>query len=274
MLATAAATSILSLSGSNAFAAGGDAVAADSPGILSGNSVQAPLDVPVNACGNTADVVGAANPATGNSCANSGSASKEQHTSAPDRAATQERAATRTDDGGYGQSSDTDSYPGSQPGSQPGTHAGTQSLAESDARQSPGILSGNSLQAPLDVPVNACGNTADVVGVLNPVTGNSCSNGVPAPTPPQHETPPPAVVPPVEPPVERSVPRPVQHAAPPQQVASSVARQVSAPAAPHGHARLAETGSDQDLLAAAAASAALLVGGGILYRRGRASSGR
>lgn len=280
MLATAAASSILSLSGSNAVAAGGDAVAANSPGILSGNSVQAPLDVPVNACGNTADAAAALNPATGNSCANSGAAApKQEHTSAPERAATQEpaatqnraatqeRAATRTDDGrGYGDTSDTGSYSG--------THAGTQALAESDASHSPGVLSGNNLQAPMDVPVNACGNTVDLVALLNPAFGNGCANGAPAPTPPRHQTPPSYETPPeaAQPPVERAVPRPAQPAEPPQHVASSSALQVSS-AAPQA-ARLAETGSDQDLMAAAAASAALLIGGGILYRRGRASSGR
>lgn len=256
MLAAAAASSILSLSGSNAFAADGEAVAADSPGILSGNSVQAPLDVPVNACGNSADVVGAANPAFGNSCANSGSSPKE-HAGAP-----QQRAVTREDDGsGYG---------GSDHSPAPDTHSGTQSLAESDAGHSPGILAGNSLQAPLEVPLNLCGNTADVVGALNPVTGNSCANGAPQQpqTPPQHETPPQAAEPPVDRAVlqQPEVQRP-RHAAPAVQEMSAVSK-------PHVPAQLAATGSEQDLLAAAAASAALLIGGGILYRRGFASSRR
>jgi len=286
MLATAAAaTSILSLSGSNAFAVDGSAVAAGSPGILSGNSVQAPVEVPLNACGNSADVVGAANPAMGNSCANTGSAPKK-HESAPHRAATQERgttqdrATTRTDDGpGYGQ--DTDSRSDSRPETHSGTHAGTHSLAEGDAMSAPGFLAGNNAKAPADVPVNACGNTVDVIGLLNPALGNSCGNGAPAATPPQHETPPTHEMPPTppraaEPPTDRVVPQPRQHGQPPRNVASSTARQVvsAAPVEPHGSARLAETGSDQDLLAASAASAALLLGGGILYRRGRASSGR
>lgn len=49
-------------------AAGGQAVG--SPGIGSGNLIQAPVHVPVNACGNTATVVGAPNPAFGNLCLN------------------------------------------------------------------------------------------------------------------------------------------------------------------------------------------------------------
>ncbi|MFE6161905.1 chaplin family protein [Streptomyces sp. NPDC056486] len=393
MLATAAAaTSILSLSGSTAFAVDGSAVAAGSPGILSGNSVQAPVEVPLNACGNSANVVGAANPTFGNSCANPGSAPRKhasaEHASAPQRAAAPKRvapkrvapkqaapeqaapkqaapkqaapervapkqaapkqaapeqaapkqaapkqaapeqaapkqaapkhaapkqaapehaapkqtapkqaapkhaapkqapqkhappkrAATKADNGpGYGQDTDTRSD----------ANAGTHSLAESDALQSPGILAGNDAQAPADVPVNACGNTVDVIGLLNPVMGNNCANGTHAPTPPQHETPPSHETPPTppraaEPPSDRAVPQPRQPGhpghpgQPPRHVASSTARQMPSAdlAAPHASARLAETGSDQDLLAATAASAALLLGGGILYRRGRASSGR
>ncbi|MFI6092122.1 chaplin [Streptomyces sp. NPDC051218] len=292
MLATAAASSILSLSGSNAFAAGGDAVAANSPGILSGNSVQAPVEVPVNACGNSANVVGVGNPAMGNNCANAGASHKE-HRGAPERTVTQERGGSARTDEGRGYGSDDDHTPdrdshsgthGSHPGSHPGTHAGTQSVAQGEATNSPGVLSGNNAQAPADVPVNACGNTVDIVGLLNPTGGNSCSNGAPAPKPPRHETPPSTELPPeaettprtVEPPTDRAMP-PVK-AGPPQYVASSTSASRQAPSvaheAQHAAARLAATGGDQDLLTAAAASAALLVGGGILYRRGRASSGR
>lgn len=41
---------------------------------------------------------------------------------------------------------------------------------------SPGLASGNTVQVPVSVPVNACGNTASVAGVLNPAFGNSCVN--------------------------------------------------------------------------------------------------
>ncbi|MET9083033.1 chaplin [Streptomyces sp. NPDC004237] len=71
MFAAAAATSILSLYASPALA-GSDAngAANGSPGVLSGNNVQAPVNVPINVCGNSVDAVGALNPAFGNSCAN------------------------------------------------------------------------------------------------------------------------------------------------------------------------------------------------------------
>ncbi|WP_329130264.1 chaplin [Streptomyces sp. NBC_01476] len=48
--------------------------------------------------------------------------------------------------------------------------------AEGAAVQSPGVLSGNVVQLPVHVPVNLCGNTVDVVGLLNPVFGNACVN--------------------------------------------------------------------------------------------------
>lgn len=44
--------------------AGGKAVG--SPGVVSGNLVQAPVDVPVNVVGNSVNVIGALNPAFGN----------------------------------------------------------------------------------------------------------------------------------------------------------------------------------------------------------------
>ncbi|GGW97689.1 chaplin [Streptomyces noursei] len=48
--------------------------------------------------------------------------------------------------------------------------------AEGAAVHSPGVLSGNVVQAPVHVPVNVCGNTISVVGLLNPSFGNTCVN--------------------------------------------------------------------------------------------------
>ncbi|MER7048793.1 chaplin [Streptomyces jumonjinensis] len=41
---------------------------------------------------------------------------------------------------------------------------------------SPGVLSGNVIQIPVHVPVNVCGNTVNLVGLLNPAFGNTCAN--------------------------------------------------------------------------------------------------
>ncbi|RKN38208.1 chaplin [Streptomyces hoynatensis] len=42
---------------------------------------------------------------------------------------------------------------------------------------SPGVLSGNVIQVPVHVPVNVCGNTINIIGLLNPAFGNTCING-------------------------------------------------------------------------------------------------
>ena len=49
--------------------------------------------------------------------------------------------------------------------------------AQGAAVGSPGVLSGNVVQIPVHVPVNVCGNTIDVIGLLNPAFGNACQNG-------------------------------------------------------------------------------------------------
>lgn len=48
--------------------------------------------------------------------------------------------------------------------------------AQGAATNSPGVISGNTVQVPVHVPVNACGNTVDVIGLLNPAFGNTCAN--------------------------------------------------------------------------------------------------
>ncbi|WP_329571758.1 chaplin [Streptomyces sp. NBC_01361] len=273
MVAAAAATSILSLPGSSAFAASGaDGQAAGSPGILSGNTVQAPLDIPVNACGNTVDIVAALNPTFGNSCENRGSSKPSSV-----RGGGSDRAV-----GGASHGTGDDGYGGGDGMSEGGAHA------ESDAHGSPGILSGNSVQAPVHAPVNVCGNSGNVVGAANPATGNHCSSGVATPEEISEVPPPPvrAVEPPapVQPPTTVQPPAPVQPPTtvqPPATVQPPTTQRLTPPdvtaPVPHahvtgGHTQLAETGTDQDLLAAAAASAGLLIGGGILYRRGRAAA--
>ena len=73
LMTMAAATGVLAAATGMAHAdAGASGAATGSPGVLSGNTVQAPVHVPVNVCGNTVNVVGLLNPAAGNACANSG----------------------------------------------------------------------------------------------------------------------------------------------------------------------------------------------------------
>ncbi|MDQ0831057.1 MULTISPECIES: chaplin [Streptomyces] len=69
-LTSVAAAAVVGASGIAAADSGANAVAAHSPGVLSGNVVQVPIHIPVNICGNTINVVGLLNPAFGNTCVN------------------------------------------------------------------------------------------------------------------------------------------------------------------------------------------------------------
>ncbi|GAA2647103.1 chaplin ChpH [Streptomyces vastus] len=54
--------------------------------------------------------------------------------------------------------------------------AAADSGAQGAAVHSPGVLSGNVVQAPVHVQSNVCGNTVSVIGLLNPAFGNTCIN--------------------------------------------------------------------------------------------------
>lgn len=56
------------------------------------------------------------------------------------------------------------------------TPAFADSGAQGAAVGSPGVLSGNVVQVPVHVPVNVCGNTINVIGLLNPAFANQCTN--------------------------------------------------------------------------------------------------
>ncbi|MFD7832568.1 chaplin, partial [Kitasatospora sp. NPDC059803] len=145
--------------------------AAGSAGVASGNSVQVPVEVPINACGNTVDVIGVLNPSYGNRCANASG-----HPEAAKPGGSHVGSGSHTGSGSHAGS-------GANGGTGRGSSASGAS-ASGVAANSPGVVSGNSIQAPVHVPVNACGNSVDVVGVGNPAFGNDCANvAQPAPAP-------------------------------------------------------------------------------------------
>lgn len=218
--------------------AGAEGAATNSPGIGSGNTVQVPVDVPVNACGNTANVGGLLNPAYGNTCVN--------------------------DDGGGKKSAAGDKAGGHATG---GHSTGGGAHAQGQSSQSPGVLSGNTVQAPVDVPVNVCGNSANVVGVGNAVFGNECGNGV-TPEPPTQNIPDEPDTPdePETPEPPRTPDRPD---APKEDTPPKHETQAAPPAAPE---QLAETGAGIPLGAIIPLSGGLLLGGAVLYRRARAAA--
>lgn len=155
--------------------------------------------------------------------------------------------------------------------------ASADSGATGAAAGSPGLLSGNLLQAPVHLPVNLCGNSIDVVGLLNPASG-TCANATHPATPPapvsghtpcpprhhrHHHCPCPT------PSSTSSQSSPTESQSAPTQAQSQV--QSSGTAAPA--ASLAETGADSGTLGLEGATAIALVGAGALVaRRGRRRS--
>lgn len=253
LITMAAAGGVLALSGGYAHAdAGAAGTASGSPGVLSGNSVQVPIDIPVNVCGNSVSVGGLLNPTSGNDCGN-GSADSDR-SSGPQ---------TRTMPGGSGngaQAGDTTATDGQDRHTEPGTgrhRAPGGASAEGVAQGSPGILSGNSIQAPIDIPVNLCGNSVTIGGLLNPAFGNSCSNDAEVPPPPPEEPEKPPVTPekPVDPPANQP---PEPNAPEPQHFPEE---------------QLAQTGGGGlELLIPASAGLLLAGAGSVLYRRSRSAA--
>ncbi|MFF8774919.1 chaplin [Kitasatospora sp. NPDC015120] len=305
-LLTAVATgSVLASTAGYAYAgAGAEGVAAGSPGVASGNSVQVPVEVPINACGNTIDVIGLLNPAFGNNCANSsGRPAGGAHAGGTHSGGAQSGGGHQgggQSGGGHqggAQSGGAQSGGAHQGGGQPGPGtaaaggagagpAASGAAASGTATGSPGVISGNSVQAPVHIPVNACGNSVDVVGALNPAYGNTCvTAAAPAPVKPAapqedcpeehapHNAPPPA------PPVTQSAGDPAQGtpraAAPAEAAPAAPARpavaHTPAPAVEETGRQLAATGAGNTELLGAA-GLALLIGGGVLYRRARAGA--
>ncbi|WP_155055414.1 chaplin [Streptomyces blattellae] len=281
LMTVAAATGVIAAVSGQAHAdSGASGSSSKSPGVLSGNTVQAPVDVPVNVCGNSVNVVGILNPALGNECVNQGGNS------------------------GHGGS-------GGSGGSQ----------ADGHAKDSPGVGSGNHVQAPVHVPVNVCGNSVDIIGVGSGTKGNDCANndgsggGQPS-TPPgggDHETPPPGNPDdpgnpeqpgdpgdPGEPgdpgnpeqpgnpgnpgdpgnpeqpgnPVEPGTPPGADDETPDGGNGSSQGNQTGAQSIsqPQGSAQLAHTGGDLPLGVVLPVGAGALLAGTVLYRRARASA--
>lgn len=255
LMTVAAATGVIAAASGHAHAdSGASGSSANSPGVLSGNTVQVPVHVPVNVCGNTISVVGILNPAIGNSCADQGGG-----TGTP---------------GGYG-----DEHGGS------GDHGSSGGGAQADGHTegSPGVGSGNHVQVPIHVPVNVCGNSVSVVGVGNAALGGDCAGGGHGHTTPpgdDGDTPPQTPDDPEQPGTPGD-----GGTGPGKGVDSSTGtRDVEgsgrgddtgagdAPVTQLGRdSQLAQTGSGLPVGAAASLSAGALLAGAVLYRRARAS---
>ncbi|MET3985274.1 chaplin [Streptomyces sp. PvR034] len=56
------------------------------------------------------------------------------------------------------------------------TAASADASASGVAANSPGFLSGNVIQIPIHIPINVCGNSINLIGLLNPAGGTTCIN--------------------------------------------------------------------------------------------------
>ncbi|MFF7866143.1 chaplin [Streptomyces qaidamensis] len=252
MVAAAAATGILSLCGGAALAdSSADGVTKGSPGAASGNTVQAPVDVPVNACGNTVDVAAALNPAFGNSCANEAD-TQDGHGDrghGRDRHEASGRGGSDAFPGGGG----NDAFPG---GGEDWSHGNGEGPPHDDGEdRSHGDDEDRS---------HGDGGYGDDDG--------GYGYGDTPPTKPPHTPPtkPPHTQPPTEPP---HTPPPGGHQSTPPGTPPGDHHTPPPPGGQEQPPSLPETGAEA-LLGAAATSAALLVSGVVLYRRGRAASHR
>jgi hypothetical protein len=167
---------------------------ANSPGVASGNTVQLPINAPINVCGNQLDVIGILDSVSGNSCSNKGSGGASAEGSANGSPGVGSgnliQVPINTPINICGNQLDVIGIGDSVHGNSCSNEGGGSSTAEGSAKGSPGVGSGNLIQVPINAPVNVCGNQVDVIGILNSVTGNSCGNGghggkpTPTPTPP------------------------------------------------------------------------------------------
>ncbi|MFI7545545.1 chaplin family protein [Actinoplanes sp. NPDC049599] len=156
---------------------GGDQDTSGNFGVLNGTQVYAPIDVPINLCGNALSILGLAQSQA--ACVNGGSGRRE--------------SATQDTSGNYGIANGTQVYaPISAPLNIAGNSIGVAGEANSaaaaknesarghkvsqDSSGNVGILNGTQLAAPISIPINVCGNSLAVLGLAN--SAAACANDV------------------------------------------------------------------------------------------------
>ncbi|HEU5427126.1 MAG TPA: chaplin [Actinocrinis sp.] len=273
-----------------------------SPGIGSGNLIQLPVNAPINVCGNQLDVIGILDSVTGNSCSNGGG-SAAGGSSGGTSASGSAKHSPGIGSGNLvqipinapinvcGNQVDVIGVGNTDHGNSCSNGGSGSTTASGSSKGSPGIGSGNLIQVPINAPVNVCGNQVDVIGILDSVTGNSCSNGggsttPPPPTPtPTQPTPPPTqcgcTPPPPPPPPTTPCPPSGTATATPTSSAPGTPSSTASPTStsPHGGPNggsngngssgtpsgvLAHTGSGALAVAPLGAG---LIGGGVLLRK-------
>jgi hypothetical protein len=146
-------------------------------GVLNGTQVYAPIDVPINLCGNALSILGLAQSQA--ACVNGGGHRRE--------------SVSQDTSGNYGVANGTQVYaPISAPLNIAGNSIGVAGEANSAAvarnesarghdfsqnsSGNVGILNGTQLAAPINIPINVCGNSLAVLGLAN--SAAACANDV------------------------------------------------------------------------------------------------
>jgi hypothetical protein len=164
-------------SGKNERRRGGDQDTSGNFGVLNGTQVYAPIDVPINLCGNALSILGLAQSHA--ACVNGGGHRRE--------------SVSQDTGNNYGIANGTQVYaPISAPLNVAGNSIGVAGEANSAAvaknesgrgddfsqnsSRNVGILNGTQLAAPISIPINVCGNSLAVLGLAN--SAAACANDV------------------------------------------------------------------------------------------------
>ncbi|MFF5552686.1 chaplin [Streptomyces olivaceoviridis] len=275
MAVAAAATGVLSLYGGSALAdSDAHGAAQGSPGVLSGNNIQVPVNIPVNICGNSVDAAAALDPAFANSCATHGGRGEgadEEHADSGG-GGPQDSGHGGSGNTGYGDSGDSGYGNSGGHHSTPPSGGGSHSTPPyGDGHSAPPYGGGKTTPPPYDgghsAPPYGGGKTTPPPYGGEETTQPPHGGGKTTPPPygGEETTRPPYGGDETTPPYggEESTPPGGGHATPP------------GGEYPQEPPLLAHTGGDGPaMIATSAASAALIAAGAVLYRRGRSASRR
>lgn len=181
-LALVAATSGIVLGGAAVASANGASTTStttQSGGAVAGWNVQAPVNVPVNVCGNSVEAIAFHEVVNGTTCTDYQGASATSTTtrSGGIGAGNIVQAAGNVPVNVCGNTVVGAGIKNTYEGSTCTNNAsGPGAAANSTTDHSGGILAGNTVQGVLNVPINACGNVVGLGVVKNYYAGQTCSN--------------------------------------------------------------------------------------------------
>jgi hypothetical protein len=156
---------------------GVDQDSSDNNGVLNGTQIYAPIDIPINICGNALSLLGEAN--AGALCGNG-------------KHRTEGGWVSQDSSDNNGIANGTQLYaPISLPVNLAGNsvavlgeanaaatasnESGHENVVDQDSSDNNGLLNGTQIAAPIDVPINVCGNALGILGEAN--ASAACSNG-------------------------------------------------------------------------------------------------